>query len=90
MTQFVQMHMPSMRKELQTYFIIQCGGAISLRRCAVGLLEELPLTKFLSNMSESYSSLTEVPMSALLMFPSTYLCEDIVDVSIYLSLKGHC
>ena len=33
-------------------------------------------TKVLSKMSESYLYVADVPVSALLMFPSTYLCKD--------------
>ena len=39
------------------------------------VFEAVPLTKFLSKMSESCPSVTEVPVRAFLMFPSTYLCE---------------
>ena len=33
------------------------------------------MTKVLSKMSESYPYMIDVPVRALLMFPSTYLCD---------------
>ena len=37
--------------------------------------EALPLTQFLSMMSEPYPYVADVPIRALLMFPSNYLCK---------------
>lgn len=37
--------------------------------------ETLSLTKFWSTMSETYPVVSDVVLNSLLMFPSTYLCE---------------
>ena len=42
---------------------------------AYDAFEALPLTKFLSKMSESYPCVADVPVRNLLMFPFTYRCE---------------
>ena len=88
--QLVQVHLPSKRKEFYTYFT-HFNISEEVRSLSDGMqkhfwnfvndstaryaFEALPLTKFPSKMSELYPSVTKEPMRALLMFPSTYLCE---------------
>jgi len=82
----VQAHLPSNRKEFPTYFIHSV--LLSLidgvhddfwkfvhDSTACYAFEALPQTTFLSKMTESYPPVTDVPLRALLMLPSTYHCE---------------
>ena len=103
MGQLVQAHVPSMQ-EFQTFFQdlsaldsnFIYSMWISPRWRAGEFLEvrerdsfdALPLINFLSKMSESHPSVVEVPVGALFMFPSTYLCEQ--GLSAMFCMKHNC
>ena len=72
------------QEELETAgFKVIAGAPTTLRVTGLMMMmmnnsttfEALPLTKFWSKMNESYPSVADVHVRALLMFPSTHLCK---------------
>ena len=99
-TQLVQVHIVSLRMELQSYFpelnkveskLIRNPFIVNVQflperiqeeflelvndSIAKDAFETLTLTKFWTKMSVTYPVVSDVVLNSLLIFPSTYLCE---------------